>query len=158
ELNHSAKAALDEYLATHFLFEQAVQKLADERVAALRDSIRAEVLRQESHVQESIETLKQKFDDAERQRQQILGELTQMENEKAQLEASVAELRHKPRVSFNWMASVGKSVKVLESPNQVVGHLEKNLSRMGLLAQSAQKMAREAFAATCLGQMVMLRG
>jgi hypothetical protein len=172
-LDHSAKMALDEYLAKHPLFEQAVQKLADDRVATLRDDIRAEVLQQETQIQERIIKLTQRFEDdkqrlaqellheeneAARLRQQSQLQMARLQKEQTELEASVADLNLKARTSLKWTASVAQAVKVIESPNQAVGHLEKNLCRMGLLTPSAQKMAREVFVAACLGQMVMFRG
>jgi hypothetical protein len=173
ELTHSAQIALDEYVARHPLFDQAIQKKANEQIENLREDIRREVLGQQTQVLDEIEKLKQQHDQAKQllaqelqvdqqraktRRQEIEEDLVRLQKEKEDLARSVDELRREANSYCSWKTSVGQSARVLTSPNEALEHLSKNLGRLGLLPASAQNMAREAFASACLGQMLMFRG
>lgn len=173
ELTQTAQTALDEFLTKHPIFVQTVREVANEQVAALREGIRTEVLGQEPQLQDAIAKLRKQHDDekqriadelrdeqqtAQSQLQETKRELAHLQKEKDKLSRSVDELDHRARPSCRWKTTGIQSTQVLASPKQTLEHLEKNLNRLGLLPSSAKGMAREAYVAACLGQMLMFRG
>lgn len=176
----------EEYVAQHPKFEEAVKESTASLRDEIGKEVRKELFEKEADLITKIGELESKQADEEELFTIIQEEVEQKKQERDILKAEVDRLQGEPKHAeqqaateeavpcprqdesvqqvstttayVRWISKSSDRTETLESADQAISHLEKNLQLIGLLPASSETLAREIFVASLLGQAMFFRG